>query len=236
LNFAELAFRRLDRHPGLRTAHYVAWAVRLLDEGCTAPSVAELASFSLEAQPGAEQVERTFLACVSELSLSLPSESQWHEALKAYVVDRCESLVRGKLTPEEVMSDLLRIADDNDDPYLLLIWNDLATDITEARSWPHRDPDHVCFNLGLDLSSANECIRMTAIQFAGLAARQLPDKFPAVWMCTRCGAVSEQAGRTAEESRDCPSCTGAAALLNMRHHRSREHLLACVALEVPERR
>ena len=145
MNFTELAFRRLD-WSARETREYITWAVELLEDGCDASSVAELASYSLDAEPDPAQVERAFQACVVELALVLPSQDKWYEALIAYAVQLCRRVVQGDLEPDECMSEFLQISEDYNDPYLTWIWVDLAADLRKVRS-PRIDSGRIAFNL-----------------------------------------------------------------------------------------
>lgn len=81
MEFSQLAFLRLD-DPSLKASTYIDWAEQLLNDGCNAPSIAELASCSWEASPDPQQIERIFQACLVELDLKLPSD--WYQALLSY--------------------------------------------------------------------------------------------------------------------------------------------------------
>lgn len=120
MEFSELAFKRLDRN--VKVTDYIDWAVGLLSEGSDSQSVAMLASFYLEKEPDAEQVERYFKLCAADLGIKLPSQDEWYEALLVYTSDICKKMISGTLDLKNGLDELLCIAEDNNDPYMLTIW------------------------------------------------------------------------------------------------------------------
>ena len=211
MNFAEFAFRRLNGQ--LHTRDYIEWAEKLLMAGNDVPSVAELASCSLERDPDAKQVESLFLSCVTELELSLPVN--WEDAFSGHIVDICNRTIIGTIEPQECISTLLTLSDDNYDPYIMLVWIDLARDFSAEEG-------DIVFNNALNLENQADCIRKTASQFVALCSIELPHKFPLIWFCRECGEVREDKTRVEMKAQACPACKSAFALRNMRFFESRE--------------
>jgi len=218
MDFAELAYRRVDG--GLKTRDYIAWADSLLMMGSEAPSIAELASCSWERDPDAREVEQLFCACVAELGLSLPLN--WEEAFSLHVLSLCNRVALGAIEPQDCLGELLVLSNENDDPYILWIWIDLASDMSCSPKGIVCPGEGVVFNGVLDLSNIAECIRKTASQFIALYSPELPHNFPSVWCCNECGQVRDDPTNTEVISRTCPSCKSAFSLKNMRFFNNRE--------------
>jgi hypothetical protein len=218
LEFVELAYKRLRED--LNTRDYIAWAGQLLDEGADAASIAELASCSWEAAPDAGQVERMFLASIVELGLELPAAL--HEALLAYASAICQSMILGKMEPGDCVAEMLALADDNQEPYIMWIWIDLLRDFPANHK---HYPASFRFNSILDLENADDCIHKTALQFISLCSISLPNKFPWVWCCQHCAAVSDADTFTEASVCTCGKCDAQSAMKNMRFFDNREAYL-----------
>ncbi len=218
MEFTELAFRRLDDRP-LKCRAYIDWAEQLLEEGSESSSVAQLASCSWEAEPDPNQVEQLFQSCLVELGLSVPAD--WYQALLAYTSSICQKFVQGTLDSWSCMTEMLELAEDNNDPYILWIWIDLASDL--SRQHVIEDGDFV-FNGSLDLENQDACIRRTASQFVALCSKDLPLKFPWVWWCKECREVSDETTFSEIQSRTCPTCGSAHSMKNMRFFENREEI------------
>jgi len=211
-----LAFLRLDS-PLLKSSVYIEWAEQLLNEGCNAPSVAELASCAWEASPDSQQIERIFQSCIVELGLELPSD--WYQALLSCVCSICKKAIDGTLDSLECLTEMLTIADDNNEPYMLWIWIDLANDLSQNARDEHTN---IVFNTPLNLDSPNECILRTASQFITLCSMSLPEKFPWVWICQECETISDETTFTTTMARSCTSCASMSSVKNMRFYQIRE--------------
>ncbi|WP_156480038.1 hypothetical protein [Collimonas pratensis] len=220
MDFVEVVYKRLEDR-WIKTQDYVDWATQLFDEGCAAPSIAELASCSLEAHPDAQQVECLFQACVLELGLTLTSN--WYDALLAYTSSICKKMLLGTLQPWAGMQEMLTLSDDNNEPYILWIWVDLARDISNGHA---KSSAHIIFNDALRLDNPDECIRRTALQFVALCTIPLPHKFPLIWWCKKCDAVSDENTFTDTKTHMCPKCGATSSMKNMRFF---EHRDACSA-------
>ena len=218
MDFAKFAYRRLDGR--LKTRDYIEWADRLLMEGSSESCIAELASCSLERDPDAHEVERLFQYCVSELGLSVPLS--WEEAFSIYVLSLCNQVVLGTIEPQDCLAELLEISNDNDDPYILWIWIDLASDMSFQAGGIICPGEGVTFNGALNLENVNECILKTASQFIELCSTELPSKFPLVWCCNECGEVKSDSTNTEMIARACPACKSTFSLRNMRFFNNRE--------------
>jgi hypothetical protein len=229
MELSELAFKRLDRSTNV--TDYIDWAVGLLYEGSDSQSVAMLASFDLEKEPDAKQVEYYFKLCVSDRGIKLPSQDEWYEALLDYTSDICKKMVSGSLDLKEGAYELLSIAEDNNDPYMLTIWIDLLRDLSEA-CHPLK-VDNIFFNSSLNLNDYDACIRLTAQQYISLSSISLPEKFPWVWMCSKCNYATDLNTWTTSLTACCPNCTGVSTLKNMRYFEHRDHYLSNVQLKTP---
>ena len=225
MDFVEVVYRRLEER-WIKTHDYVDWAAQLLDEGCEAPSVAELASCSLEAHPDAQQVERLFQSCMLELGLTLPLN--WYDALLAYTSNMCKKILLGTLQPWVGVQEMLALSDDNNEPYILRIWIDLARDISDGNA---KDSDHILFNNALRLDNPDECIRRTALQYVALCAIPLAHKFPLIWWCQKCEAVSDENTFTETKTHTCAKCGSASSMKNMRFFEHRDALSAKASYE-----
>ncbi len=221
MRFPELAFLRLEHRA--RPCDHVDWALALLSEGCANPAVFELASFGLDSDPDAQAVERIFQACVRELNLSLPTDQEWVSCLLAYGVDVCERLEDGLLSPTAARDIFWNLFEDGNEPHLLWIWADLASDLFQREHPPARG---VVFNAGLADSSADELTLAIADQFVRLCRIALPDIFPRVWICLECEAVDTEDTEVSQAVRACPGCGAGAALSNMRYMECRERFLS----------
>lgn len=220
MEFTRLAFLRLDS-PTLKTSVYIDWAERLLNEGCDAPSIAELAGCSWDANPDPKQAELIFLACVSELNLELPVE--WYQALLLDVCSICKKIIDEEIESWDGLGDILTLAEDNNDPYMLTIWIDLVADFSPLN---RIEREEVIFNANLKLENTHECIVRTASQFIALCGFDLPEKFPWVWMCQECDSISEETTFTATMAHDCPNCLSKSSMKNMRFYQNREDYVA----------
>ncbi len=230
MNFIELAFKRIDG-TWIETVDYIDWANELLESGCDAPSIAELASCSWDASPDPQQVERIFQSCILELNLALPND--WYDALRSLTSHICQKMLCGLLEPWDCMQEMLALSDDHDTPYLMWIWIDLSRDLTPAH---HRDPADTLFNGALDLVNEDDCIRMTAQQWVELCSTPLADKFPMVWWCEECASVSDQSTFTDLKTQFCASCVAISSMKNMRFFEHREILLEKAAAAMKRKR
>ncbi|WP_332855374.1 hypothetical protein [Duganella sp. S19_KUP01_CR8] len=219
MDFAELAFRRIDEHR-LKVDAYVDWANELLEGGCDVPSIWELAAYRWDAYIDPDQVERLFLSCVGDLGLELPSD--WYVALCAYSSILCERMLHGITQPWDCLIEMLTIADDHNEPYIHWVWIDLSRDFEPIE---RRRPDYICFNGRLDLKKSDDCIRTVAQQFIALCTLPLPEKFPWVWQCQECGAVGEESTFTDTKACTCTKCGTAFAMKNMRFFEHRDELV-----------
>lgn len=210
MNFTELAFKRIDGS-WITTADYIDWANALLQSGCDAPSIAELASCSWDAVPDHQQVERIFQSCLLELGLILPND--FYDALLGHASHICQEMLRGALDPWDCVREMLTLSDDHNEPYMLWIWIDLMRDMAPAQN---RDPSNTVFNAALDLQNGDECIRRTAQQFIDFCRMPLPDKFPLVWWCVECEAICDDSTFTERKTCACTKCGAIAGMKNMR--------------------
>lgn len=218
MNFAELAFKRIDAL-WIKTHDYIDWANDLLEGGCDAPSIWELASCRWDVDVDPDQVERLFQSCLGELGLALPSD--WYGALCAYSSSICAKMLRGEMSPWDCVQEMLTISDDHNEPYIHWIWIDLADDLEEWRT----NTERIQFNGTLNLGDPEECIRIVAQQFIALCSISLPDKFPWIWHCDLCEAISEENTFTETRICACTRCGGAGAMKNMRFFEHRGALV-----------
>jgi len=218
LDFAELVLKRLGE-TWIRTDDYIDWANELLEGGCDAPSIWELAACCWDADPDPVQVERLFQSCIGELGLELPSD--WYGALRAYSAGICEKMIRGKISPWDCACEMLTIADDHYEPYIHWIWIDLVDNLSPQR--------RIQFNGVLDLEDVDGCIRKVAQQFIILCSLSLPEKFPWVWRCEVCGAVSEVNTFTEIKTCTCVECGGVSTMKNMRFFEHRDALINMIS-------
>lgn len=230
LDFPELVFRRIDQS-SISADDYIQWANALLEAGSDAPSIWELAVCRWEPYVDSEHVERLFQSCVVELGLDLPSD--WYAALCAYSSSICENMLRGVIQPHECLTDMLTIADDHYEPYIHWIWVDLSRDLA-PEAW--RLAEDIRFNGVLDLQNADDCIRRVALQFVALCTIPLPEKFPWVWICQDCDAISDESTLTEMTMRTCTTCGAIAAMRNMRFFQHRAALLKRRFVSVPVNR
>jgi hypothetical protein len=226
MEFSQLAFLRLD-YPPLKSSVYIGWAEQMLNDGCNAPSVAELASCAWDASPDPQQIERIFQSCVVELDLELPSD--WYQALLSYACSICTKAIVGTLDSSECLSDMLTLADDHNEPYMLWIWIDLANDFSP---YTRDGRTNIVFNTPLKLDNPNECILRTATQFIALCSMSLPEKFPLVWMCQECESISDESTFTTSVAHNCTSCASASSMKNMRFYQNREYFIGTFAQKV----
>lgn len=218
LNFAELAFKRIDAS-WVKTHDYIDWANYLLEGGCDAPSIWELASCRWDVDVDSDQVERLFQSCIAELGLELPSD--WHSALCAYSSSICEKMLQGNMLPWDCVQEMLAISDDHNEPYIHWIWIDLVDDLGEWRT----NTERIQFNGTLDLGNPEECIRIVAQQFLALCSMSLPEKFPWIWQCDKCEAISEKNTFTETRTCTCTNCGGVSAMKNLRFFEHRDALV-----------
>lgn len=214
MDFIEFAYRRLNGE--LRTEDYIQWADELLVAGHDEPSIAELSSCIWDRAPDPAQVERLFQSCVQELGLAIPAD--WEEAFDAYTTEIWRRVVDNALEPEDCMSIMLELADDNNTPYILWVWIDLARNLWD------KNGGFIDFNDGLNLENSAECIRKTALQLLTLSSKPLALKFPWVWYCHQCEAVSDDNTFTKVAVRHCLECGAQSASGNMRFFRNRQAL------------
>lgn len=219
MDFTELAFKRID-DSRLKAEVYVDWANELLEGGCNAPSIWELAVYRWDAYIDPDQVERLFLLCVTELGLELPSD--WYVALCAYSSTLCERMLSGVTEPWDCLYAMLDLADDHNEPYIHWIWIDLYRDLVPM---VQRDPDYIRFNGALNLKNPEDCIRKVAQQFIALCAMPLPDKFPWTWHCVECGEMSDKSTFTEIDACTCPTCGAISGMKNLRFSEHREEFI-----------
>ena len=218
MDFEELAFKRIDASQ-IKTHDYIDWANDLLGDGCDAPSIWELSSCRWDVDVDPDQVERLFQSCLGELGLEMPSD--WYRALCAYSSSICAKMLRGEMLPWDCVQEMLTISDDHNEPYIHCIWIDLVDDLEESRTTTER----IHFNGALDLGDPEECIRIVAQQFLSLCSISLPDKFPWIWRCDKCEAISEENTFTETRTCTCTKCGGVSAMKNMRFFDHRDALI-----------
>lgn len=218
MDFAELSFKRIDGD-SIKTQDYIDWANELLENGCDAPSIWDLAFLRWEDYVYSDQVERLFQSSIGELGLELPTD--WYAALWAYSSRICENLPQGKISPWDCMHEMLTIADNYNEPYIHWIWVDLCDDLNQ------RAPasSSIEFNSALNLEDPDLSIRTVVQQFLVLCCMSLPDKFPCVWRCETCEAIGEESTFTETKTCVCPSCGGASTMKNMRFFEHRDALV-----------
>jgi hypothetical protein len=218
VDFAELVFKRIDES-WIKAQDYIEWANELLEDGCEAPSIWQLAACSSDVPVDPDEVERLFQSCISELGLELPND--WCTALCAYSSSICENMLQGRLLPWECVTEMLAIADDHNEPYIHWIWIDLVDDL-------HRTTvktTSVHFYSTLNLSDPEACIRIVAEQFVSLCSISLPERFPWIWRCEVCGAISKENTFTEVNSDTCTSCGGISTMKNLRFFEHRDVFL-----------
>ena len=225
MDFTELAFRRVDDR-WIKADDYVDWANELLEGGCGAPSIWELAVYRWDAHIDPDQVERLFLSCVVELGLDLSND--WYAALCTYSSSLCEKMLSGVTQPWDCMSEMLTIAEDHNEPYIHWIWIDLSNDLEPIE---RRRQGYIRFNDTLNLESPDECIRKVARQFITLCAMPLPDKFPWVWICRECDAISDKSTFTELSACKCPVCGAISGMKNLRFFEHREEFVKPSAMK-----
>jgi hypothetical protein len=223
LDFAELVFKRIDEWR-IKTHDYIDWANELLEGGCNAPSIWELAVYRWDAYIDPDQVERLFQSCIRELGLVLPSDL--HSALCAFSSSICEKMLRGEIQPQDCLIEMLEIAEDHNEPYIHWIWIDLARDLDLREN---KDKDDIQFNGVLDLENFNDCVRKVAQQFVALCSISLPEKFPWVWRCQKCGAISDESTFTELKTCTCTQCKDIFSMKNMRFFEHRAALVDALA-------
>lgn len=218
MDFTELVFKRIDGS-WIKTQDYIEWASELLEDGCEASSIWQLSACSWDVPVDPDEVERLFQSCIRELGLELPSD--WYTALCAYSSSICENMLQGSLLPWECVTEMLNIADDHNEPYIHWIWIDLVDDFHRAKV----ETTPVLFHATLNLSDPEACIRIVAQQFISFCGISLPEKFPWIWRCEVCGAISEENTFTEVKSRTCASCGGVSAMKNLRFFEHRDIFL-----------
>lgn len=218
MNFAELAFKRIDAS-WIKTQDYIDWANDLLESGCDASSIWDLAWCRWGVDVDPDQVERLFQSCIGELGLELPSD--WYLALCAYSKYICERMLQGEISPWSCVQEMLTISDNHNEPYIHWIWIDLVDDLEARRT----NAERVQFDGTLDLRDPEECIRAVARQFVALCSMPLPEKFPWIWCCDICQAVSEEDTLTETRACTCTGCGGVSAMKNMRFFEHRDVLV-----------
>lgn len=221
MKFVELCYRRLTgAGRTLAPADYIEWADQLLVQDSDSPSIAQLASCAWDTPPDAQQIERLFQESLAELGLALPVDE--FDALTRYAASICQHFLDGALEPWDLVSEMLSLSEDNQEPYLFDIWIVLCDALAGAHS---RDPHSALFNRALPVDDDAACIRLTAMQFIALCAMSLPDKFPFVWRCSQCRSIDEDDTQGADAFRACPHCGVEAASKNMRYFESRDAML-----------
>jgi len=218
MKFSDLAFKYLCGD--LQAADCVRWAEDLLAEGSSSMAVAELASYSWDSDLDRKEVERAFQLCIAELGLQMPTEEDWYQTLMDFTSSICQTMVDGMCEAEDGLARLLNISEDHHDPYVMTIWLDLVRDLDETGP----ETDHPSFNLPLRSESRESCIIKTAEQYIALCATTLPERFPRVWWCRKCGHVSEASTWTTQQSATCPNCREESALANVRHYEHRDRI------------
>lgn len=216
MNYPELAFKHLTRNA--RAADYIAWAEGLLARGCHVMAVVELACHALEPKPDLQEVQRSFEQCAAELGLQVPGDDDWYPILIDYSCSICQEMRDAVRDAEDGLSELLCLAEDNNDPYLLTVWQDLDDGLHAQR--------RPCFDARLGSEPPQASILRTAVQYMSMCAMQLPEKFPWVWWCLTCGHVTEGDTWTDRQSDACPRCGAEATLANMRYFENRDRLVA----------
>lgn len=166
-----------------------------------------------------DQVERLFQSSINELRLELPSD--WYSALCTYSSSICQKMLQGLLMPWECVQEMLTISDDYNEPYIHWIWLDLVNDLDPAKA----QTDCIKFNGALDLNKPEECIQTVAQQFVFLCSVSLPERFPWVWRCEMCQALSEENTFTQTKTCTCTRCGGIATMKNMRFFENRAALV-----------
>ncbi|QYG08433.1 hypothetical protein [Janthinobacterium sp. PAMC25594] len=218
MDFTELAFKRIDGS-WIKTLDYVDWANELLEGGCDAPSIWELAVCRWDDYVDSDQVERLFQSSINELRLELPSD--WYSALCTYSSSICQKMLQGLLMPWECVQEMLTISDDYNEPYIHWIWLDLVNDLDPAKA----QTDCIKFNGALDLNKPEECIQTVAQQFVFLCSVSLPERFPWIWRCEMCQALSEENTFTQTKTCTCTRCGGIVTMKNMRFFENRAALV-----------
>jgi hypothetical protein len=205
-----------------KTADYITWADALLVAGCEAPSVAALASCIWEHDPEPQEVQMLFHGCVAELGLELLAGPDDDEEvfIKAISIPVCRMILTGAIAPEAGLAKLLDICEDSDDPALLWTWVDMANELSPGEENP------VSYHVNLNLAVPDECIRAASAQFISLCALDLPTRFPLLWQCRECGAVSDENTYAQESARTCPECKIPLASRNMRFFINRAQLVS----------
>lgn len=120
-NFVALMYRRLNRQ--LSAGDYIAWANAELARGCELPEIAEMASFALERDADAREVERYFLQCVQLLGIHMPEDA--YQATRDYWAQTCDRMLDGSLGLDEGIA-LLYDIDDDQGYDLMQPWIDLS--------------------------------------------------------------------------------------------------------------
>lgn len=218
MDFAELTFKRIDGS-WIETRDYVDWANKLLEAGSNALSIWELAVCRWDDYIDPAQVERLFQSCMNELGLKLPGD--WFSALCIYSSSICQKMLQGELLPWECVQEMLTISDDYNEPYIHWIWVDLVDDLdsTKARI------DGMKFNGVLDLNKPEQCIWTVARQFVSLCSELLPEKFPWIWHCEVCHAISDENTFTQTKTCTCIHCGAIGTMKNMRFFDNRDAFL-----------
>lgn len=225
MDFAELAFRRIDDR-WIKADDNVDWANELLEGGCDAPSIWELAVYRWDVYIDPDQVERLFLSCLVELGLKLPND--WYAALCAYSSSVCQKMLSGVTQPWDCVSEMWAIAEDHNEPYIHWMWIDFSRDLEPVE---RRGQGYICFNGTLDLNNPEDCIRKVAQQFINLCAMPLPDKFPWVWICQECSAISDESTFTEISACTCSVCGAISGMRNMRFFENREEFIKHSAMQ-----
>ncbi|QKY01496.1 hypothetical protein G3257_03925 [Janthinobacterium lividum] len=225
MDFTELAFRRVDDR-WIKADDYVDWANELLECGCDASSIWELAACRWDAYVDPDQVERLFLSSVIELGFELPND--WYAALCAYSSSLCEKMLSGVTQPWDCLSEMLALAEDHNEPYIHWIWIDLSSDLEPIE---RRGQGYVRFNDALDLKNPDGCIRKVAQQFISLCAMPHPEKFPWVWICQECDAISDKSTFTEISACTCQVCGAISGMRNLRYFEHREEFVKRCAMQ-----
>jgi hypothetical protein len=216
MNFAELNFKLVDESR-VAPQHLIAWANALLEAGCNAPSIAELASCCFDKPPDPQQVERLFEASLVELNLTLSQD--WFHAFRLYAISICKKTLSGELPPQGCIDEMLQLSEDHQEPYALTVWTDLAHDMNVDHRGGHRRSS---FNGALPIENPDECIRRTASQFVSIFSTDASDCFPLIWWCHACKEVTENDTNLPIEERACAACGSGSSLKNMRFFENRE--------------
>lgn len=219
-NIVALMYLRLNRQ--LSAGDYIAWANAELARGCELPEIAEMASFALERDPDAREVERYFLQCVQLLGIHMPEDA--YQATRDYWAQTCDRMLDGSLGLDEGIA-LLYDIDDDQGYDLMQPWIDLSHH-DGAVHWHDKQQQIVATDIARHGHDAYTW--MLVRQFAALCRlpeAALPQRFPCVWHCVACGADGGESTGTPQRTARCPACGGAGSLKNMRYLDNRQALL-----------